>query len=80
MFAVVLQQERAAKTPKEAKKTKIILDKSSNSDNKDMSVDQMLISKTDNNNSLSKTLTDEMDENRTYQSRIENVGAIKNEE
>jgi hypothetical protein len=83
MFAVVLQQEHkklAAKTPKKAKKTKIIVNKSSNSNNEDMTEDQMSISKTDNNNSPSEKLVNEMDENRTYQSRIENLGAITHDE
>jgi hypothetical protein len=81
MFAVVLQQEHknlAAKTPKKAKKT-IIMDESSNSDNKDMSVDQMSISKKDKDDSLSEKLTDETDQSRTYQSRIESLGAITND-
>jgi hypothetical protein len=81
MFAVVLQQEHknlAAKTPKKAKK-KIIMDESSNSDNKDMSVDQMSISKKDKDDSLSEKLTDETDQSRTYQSRIESLGAITND-
>jgi hypothetical protein len=54
MFAIVLQQEHkklAAKTPEKAKKTKIILDKSSDSSEEDMFVDHMQISKTDNNDS-----------------------------
>jgi hypothetical protein len=83
MFAVVLQQEHkklAAKNPEKAKETKIVLDESSDSDNKDMSVDQMSISKTDNGDSPSEQSTDERDKNRTYQSRIENLGAIMNEE
>jgi hypothetical protein len=44
MFAVVLQQEHnklAAKTPKKAKKTEIIIDESSDSENENMSIDQM---------------------------------------
>jgi hypothetical protein len=83
MFAVVLQQEHkklAAKTPKKAKKTEIIIDESSDSENENMSIDQMSISKTDKTNSPSETLTDATDENRTYQSRIENLGAITNDE
>jgi hypothetical protein len=78
MFAVVLQQEHeklAEKTPKKANKT-IIMDESSNSDNKDMSVDHMPISKTDKADSPSKKL---MDESRTYQCRIEKLGAITND-
>jgi hypothetical protein len=42
-----------------------------------MSVEQMSIDQTDTENSPSKKLTDE---NRTYESRIENLGAITNEE
>jgi hypothetical protein len=42
-----------------------------------MSVEQMSIGQTDNANSPSEKLTDK---NRTYQSRIENLGAITNEE
>ncbi len=83
MFAVVLQQEHkklAAKTPKKAKKTEIIIDESSDSENENMSLDQMSISKTDKTDSPSEKLTDETDENRTYQSRIENLGAITNDE
>ena len=79
MFAVVLQQEHkklAAKTSKKAKKTEIIIDESSNSENENMSIDQMSISKTDKTDSPSKKLTDEK---RTYQSRIENLGAITND-
>jgi hypothetical protein len=82
MFAVVLQQEHnklAAKTPKKAQKTKIIMDQSSDSEDKNMSADQMSISKTDKADSPSKKLTDETDENRTYQSRIETLGAITND-
>jgi hypothetical protein len=80
MFAVVLQQEHkklAAKTPNKAQKTKIIMDESSDSNDEDMYVDQMSISKTDNGDSPSKKLTEE---DKTYQSRIENLGAITNEE
>jgi hypothetical protein len=47
MFAVVLQQEHkkfAAKTPKKARKTEIIIDESSDSENENMSLDQMSIS------------------------------------
>jgi hypothetical protein len=82
MFAVVLQQEHKKLTSKNTKKIKrsIILDESSDSKNKDMSVEQMSINKTDTDNSPSKILTDETDENRTYESRIENLGAITNEE
>jgi hypothetical protein len=83
MFTVVLQQEHnklAAKTLKKARKTKIIMDKSSNSEDENMSIDQMSISKTDKADSQSEKLTDETDENRTYQSRIENLGAITNDE
>ena len=83
MFAVVLQQELkklAAKTSKKAKKTEIIIDKSSDRENENMSLDQMSISKTNKNDSPSEKLTDETDENRTYQSRIENLGAITNDE
>jgi hypothetical protein len=59
MFAVALQQEHnklAAKTPKKAKKTKIIMDKSSDSEDGNMSIDQMPISKTDKTDSPSKTI------------------------
>jgi hypothetical protein len=45
-----------------------------------MSVDQMSISKTDNNDSPSKTLADETDKDKTYQSKVENLGAITNED
>jgi hypothetical protein len=48
MFAVVLQQEHkklAAKTPKKAKKIEIIINKSCDSENENMSIDQMSISK-----------------------------------
>jgi hypothetical protein len=82
MFAVVLQQEHkklAARTLKKAKKTEIIINESSDSENENMSIDQMSISKLDKTDSPSKTFTDETDENRTYQSRIENLGAITNE-
>ena len=81
MFSLVLKEEHkklAAKTPKKAKKTEIIIDESSDSENENMSLDQMSISKT--GNSLSEKLTDETDKNRTYQSRIENLGAITNDE
>jgi hypothetical protein len=50
------------------------------SDNEDMSVDHMSISKRDKVNSPSETFTDKTDKNRTYQSRIENLGAITNDE
>jgi hypothetical protein len=79
MFALVLQQEHkklAAKSSKKAKKTEIVIDESSDSENENMSLDQMSISKTDKTNSPSEKLTEETDENRTYQSRIENLGAI----
>jgi hypothetical protein len=82
MFAVVLQQEHnklAAKTPKKARKTEIIIDESSDSKNEKMFIDRMSISKTDKTDSPSKKITDETDENRTYQSRIENLGAITND-
>jgi hypothetical protein len=82
MFAVVLQQEHkklAAKTPKKAKKIEIIIDESSKSENENMSLDQMSISKTDKTDSPSEKLTDKTDKNRTYQSRIENLGAITND-
>jgi hypothetical protein len=45
-----------------------------------MSVEQMSINNTDLDDSPPENLTDETDENRTYQSRIENLGAITNEE
>ena len=82
MFAVVLQQEHKKLTSKNTKKIKrsIILDESSDSKNKDMSVEQMPIHHTDTDNSPSEKLTDKMDKNRTYQSRIESLGAITNEE
>jgi hypothetical protein len=83
MFAIVLQQEHkklAVKTPKKAKKTKIIMDESNDSEDENMPVDQMSISKRDKTDSPSEKLTDETDENRTYQSRIENLGAITNDE
>jgi hypothetical protein len=57
MFAMVLQQEHkklASKTPKKVKKTKIILDESRDSKDKNMSVDQMSISKMDNDDSPSE--------------------------
>jgi hypothetical protein len=83
MFAIVLQQEHkklAARTPKKAQKT-IIMDESSNSnDKKNMFVDQTSISKTDKADSPSEKLTEETDENRTYQSMIRNLGAITNGE
>jgi hypothetical protein len=53
------------------------MDESSDSNDEDMYVDQMSISKTDNGDSPSKKLTEE---DKTYQSRIENLGAITNEE
>jgi hypothetical protein len=83
MFAVVLQQEHkklAAKTPKKAKKTKIILDESSNSSKEDMSVDHMKISKTAKLDSPSEKETDKTGKDETYRSRIENLGAITNED
>jgi NCAIR mutase (PurE)-related protein len=79
MFAVVLQQEHnklATKTPKKAKKTETIVDESSDSENGNVSIDQMSISKTDKTDSQLEKLTDEK---RTYQSRIENLGAITND-
>ena len=65
---------------KRANKTKIILDASRDTEDKNMSMDQMSISKTDNDDRPSEKLTDETDENRTYQSRIENLGAVMNED
>jgi hypothetical protein len=80
IFATVLQQEHkklAAKTPKKARKTKIILDESSNSSEQDMSVDQhMAISTTDKVDNQPEKETEKTDEGKTYQSRIENLGAI----
>jgi hypothetical protein len=83
MFAVVLQQEHkklAAKTPRKAQKTKNILDESSDNSEEDMYVDHMTISKTDKDYSSSKKLTNKRDEDKTYQSRIEDLGAITNED
>ena len=84
MFAVVLQQEHkklaAAKTPKKAKRTKLIVDESSDSSDEYESVKHMQISQTDIEESPPEKLTDETDEDKTYQSRIENLGAITNEE
>jgi hypothetical protein len=45
-----------------------------------MSVDHTSISKMDKANSPFGKLKDEMDENRTYQSIIENLDAITNDE
>ncbi len=45
-----------------------------------MSVEQMSIGHTDTDNSPAKRLTAKTDKNRSYQSRIENLGAITNEE
>jgi hypothetical protein len=87
MFAVVIQQEhqkmsqkKSANTNKKAKKTILIDNESSDSENENMSVEQMSINNTDLDDSPPENLTDETDENRTYQSRIENLGAITNEE
>jgi restriction endonuclease Mrr len=83
MFAVVIQQEHkkmSAKNTKKAKNTIILDDESSDSENENMSVDQMSISKTDNEDSPSEKITDKTDENRTYHSRIEKLGAIPNDE
>ena len=76
MFAVVLEEEQHKLNSKNAKKIKkkIILDKSSDSKNENISVEHMSIAETDK--SPSKTVTDETDEDRTYQSRIENLGTI----
>jgi hypothetical protein len=82
MFAIVLQEEHNklnAKNNKKIKK-KIILDESSDSEKEDMSVEQMSIGHADTDNSPSERLTDKTDENRSYQSRIENLGTITNEE
>mgnify|MGYP000131716945 CR=1 FL=1 len=78
MFAVVLEEEQQKLNSKNAKKIKkkIILDESSDSENKNMSVEQISIADTNNDNSPSETLTDKTDKNRTYQSRIENLGTI----
>jgi hypothetical protein len=83
MFAVILQQEHdelAAKTSKTTKKNTIILDESSNSLDKNMSVDHMTVSTTDKDNSPSNKVRDNMDEDKTYQFRIENLGVITNED
>jgi hypothetical protein len=45
-----------------------------------MYVDRTSISKTDKANSPSENVTDKTDKNRTYQSRIENLGVITNDE
>ena len=76
MFAVVLEEEQHKLNSKNAKKIKkeIILDESSDSENENMSVEHMSIADTDK--SPSETVTDETDEDRTYQSRIENLGTI----
>jgi hypothetical protein len=52
---------------------------SSNSSGEDMSTDHITISTTDQMDSPSKKLMDKMDKDKTYQSRIENLGAITNE-
>ncbi len=79
-----------AKTSKKGKKTpKILIDnESSNSSDEDMSVDHMVItendtdkSKTDKSNTNmsdnpSDKITDETDEDKTYQFRIQNLGSI----
>ena len=76
MFAVVLEEEQQKLNSKNAKKIKkkIILDECSDSENENMSVEHMSIADTDK--SPSETVTDETDEDRTYQSRIENLGTI----
>ena len=76
MFAVVLEEEQQKLNSKNAKKIKkkIILDESSDSENENMSVEHMSIADTDK--SPSETVTDETDEDKTYQSRIENLGTI----
>ena len=91
MFASVIQREQKhliAKTPKKGKKTpKILIDnESSDSSDEDMSVDHIMItepdkSKTDKpdtnmSDSPSDKITDETDEDKTYQFRIQNLGAI----
>jgi hypothetical protein len=86
MFAIVLQQEHkvhATKTSKKTKNNKIILNESSNSANKNMSIDPMTVSTMDKVESPSKQLTDKTDktdQDKTYQSRIENLGAITKED
>jgi hypothetical protein len=82
MFPVVLQQEHtklSAKTSKKAKKNKIMLDESSDSSDKNMSIDLMTVSTTDKVDRPSNKLMEEMDEDKTYQSRIEYLG-ITNED
>ena len=91
MFASVIQREQkhlTAKTSKKGKKTpKILIDnESSDSSDGDMSMDHMMItepdkSKTDKpdtnmSDSPSDKITDETDEDKTYQFRIQNLGAI----
>jgi hypothetical protein len=56
------------------------LDESSGSLDKNMSVDQMMVSTTDKDNGRSKKIADEMDGDKTYQSRIKSLGAITNED
>jgi hypothetical protein len=57
------------------------MDESSDSHKKEvMYVDRTSISKTDKANSPSENVTDKTDKNRTYQSRIENLGVITNDE
>ena len=87
----VIQREHKhliAKTPKKGKKTaKILIDnKSSDSSDEDMSVDHMMITETDKSktdksdtnmsDSPSDKITEETDEDKTYQFRIQNLGAI----
>ena len=83
MFAVVLQQEHtklSAKTRKKAKRTKVIVDESSDSSDEDEPLEQMQIDLTNIEESPPEKLTDETDEAKTYQSRIENLGCITNED
>ena len=91
MFASVIQQEHKHLIPKTLKKgkntPKILIDnESSDSLDEDMSVDHMMItepdkSKTDKSDtnmsdSPSDKITDKTDEDKTYQFRIQNLGAI----
>jgi hypothetical protein len=83
MFAVVLQQEHkklAVKTAKKSKQNKSCWKSQGTAPTKKMLIDLMTVSTMDKVDSPSNKLMDKMDKNKTYQSRIKNLGPITNED
>ncbi len=81
MFQAVLQKEhkRLAKS-KKSKKKKVIIESSSESSSSDSSDEEMSIQHMEMNKIDETDMTDETDEDKNYLARIQNLGAITNEE